>query len=184
MDSEELQLYSRMIDAEYDYYSYLKTKLLPQFLKETEGYVMDTTSDWYKYFVVADSPQEEEDQELKNHYKSLSLICHPDKCDASWSNKIFQIVSDAYHSKDLNTLKRLNDYWDQHGTFDHFPEINKAELISSWKRQAWYQWYQADSLIREVLIPEAEYVKRLNKNIEHVKHECQKIEKLMINARP
>ncbi len=187
MDPEELKLYTIMIDAEYDYYNYLRTKLFPKFLKETEGYVMDTTSTWYKFFNVLDEKLDSKQEiELKDYYKSLALICHPDKCDSPWSKNIFQKVVDAYSTRDLNTLERLNDHWIKHGTFENFTETvkkTKIELIDLWKREAWYQWYQPNSLIKAVLIPEAEYINRLHKTIETLKDKCQNLEqKLTPNA--
>lgn len=91
-DAEELKLYNNMIEAEFKYLSYLRSKLHPKFQQETKNYVWDTMH--YAYKSIRENIEINDD--IKSLYKSLCLICHPDKCKKSWSKAMFNLVTEAY----------------------------------------------------------------------------------------
>lgn len=181
-DPYEKELYDNMIDAEFKYYEYLQGKLAPQFLKETQGYVMDTSHWGYKHFKTGNTNDEDikflsktDRDKLKSLYRQLSIICHPDKCKEDWAEETFKFLNKKFHNNDLISLQELNTHWVDHSTFKNFQFIiernkSKVEIIDEWKRQIWFQWFIPNSLIREVFIPKEKY-------IEKIKKECKDLEK-------
>lgn len=151
----------------------LNYKLIPLFIKETEGLVLDTTHIAYEYLFENKhtdqniSPQDE--KELKNIYHSLSIICHSDKCKFPWASDIFIILNHAYHTKSLNIIQELNNHWTSHKTFENFQiqpkNKTKVELIIEWQKQIWFQWFIPGSLVREIFILEAEHHAKLQKKL-------------------
>lgn len=184
-DARELELYNSMVGAEFAYYQYIREKLIPKFLEETKDNVMDETHWGHKMlFGNPIIPEGQCEEELKNLYYKLSKICHPDKNNAKWANSMFKIINEAYHQKDSDKLKQIEQHWNEHETFDDYGELklevankkSKAEIIEEWKSQIWFQWWLPGSLIREIFIPQDVYEKRMQEEKDKLKEEKRKLE--------
>ena len=181
------QLYDIMINAQFEYYQHLRNKLIPIFIRETQGLVIDTTHWEYEYLFPSKenkylSPSEEE--KLKNIYRSLSILCHPDKCNFSWANDIFILLNEAYNTKNIDVMQELNNYWTAHKTFENFKIVSedhgvKAELIHKWRNEFWYRWFVPGSIIREIFIPHYEHEKKLQKENEKLEKENMELNEMI-----
>ena len=162
MDQYETMLHDIKIISEYNYLAYLRQKKRPQFAEETKNYVWKKTDFYYKLFfpdkkdlenshvgdIGSTNDVSDVSDDMKNLYKKLVLICHPDKCQHDWAQKVFVMAGDAYKKNDSKTLEKLVSYWEEFKTFDNYLDmsIDKETEIKRWKSELWYQWYYDESM--------------------------------------
>ncbi len=177
MDSEELNLHSKLVEAEYEYMNYLRDKKLPEFTKETQNYVWDKTHWYYKYIFpekndncdlndccdsndCCGSNQNNDAKLQKKLYKKLTLICHPDKCEKSWAIDVFKLINEANQCNDLDLLKKLNNHWDTYKNFENYQIIEKEIFIKKCKLELWYLWsHPGYSCLKEMFFDIQQYNK-------------------------
>ncbi len=198
MDKIKMDLYSKMINAEYEYYQYLREKELPIFKENTKNYMFNETHYMYKYYFpqknintdnieVAESTDNQKDSHQKELYHKLCLICHPDKCKESWAENIFKLVQESYESNKMIILEKIYDYYIDNGTLENFDSTvtEKEKFINCCKHELWYLWITNDQMLKEILIPVEKYkeiLKEKNKELRAENEKLKKIKKELLDA--
>ncbi|AGF85003.1 superfamily protein [Moumouvirus goulette] len=158
-------LYQNYIKAKYEYLKKFSEKAIPQFISETKDYVWDKDHHLYNY--INNIPIHKPDENIKNLYKKLAILFHPDKCNESWSCEIFQLVNESYLKNDFNKLNELDEFYNKHKTFDnYFSDDNSLDLLKQIKKmesEVWYIWTSPDAdvnyrnILKGIFVPVKEY---------------------------
>ena len=171
-------LYHDYIKAKHKYMSALRGIKIPEFLDETQDYVWDVDHPYYRLFFtsIKSCPSQQHSQEIKDLYKKLALLVHPDKCKADWAERIFNLITIAYNNGSIDQLQELDQYYNKEESFDGFslpsssssscPDQEKEEL-KVWENQVWFLWQDPKSFVRKVLVPPHKLVRRQKKRSGH-----------------
>lgn len=103
------------LEAEHTYVGHLRSKGLPRFLSETEGFVFDQGHPRYVYVAPATGGSgvgsqfcTEADRRCCHQlFRRLSLACHPDKCSSFRAAQVFAAIHATYKADNLEALRRL-----------------------------------------------------------------------------
>lgn len=142
LSTEEQRLYRKHVRAEHAYLKCLRDRVRPEFAQHTAGKVLDiVTFPW----LAMNEKQDPNDSHRDSLVRKLSLLCHPDKCEASDATDLFCLVQNA----DLEILEAADK---SSSPLDYLrgrmhPIVDQEKEIQLWKAQVWYQWFRAPSMV-------------------------------------
>lgn len=135
-DKKTKELYSRLINAEYEYMSHVQSELTRKFLKETANFVWDDTHEFYETVIFPNKSEDKESRSPKQKqlYTKLVLVCHPDKCGSPWAHEAFTLLNRANEQNDIGLMEELYNHYECNRSFDDFI-INYLENIKKQEEQ-------------------------------------------------
>lgn len=204
--TEEMELYKKMIDAQYEYFSHIEKSWSEKFANETKDMMWDLTHWAYSIFFPSKSENEKKDENLITDetlgsiYRKLSLLCHPDKCTDERASKTFAIISELYENRDFDSLKKIEANIPLTGSdgfagsarrevntenvHNYVENFHKTKFIERCMCMIWYAWYadkEKGKLLREILVDKKVGLERLKdfekKETERLKRENEILEK-------
>lgn len=182
-DEEEQRLYAEIVEASYRYFSYIKPRWMEKAAQDTKDLVIDFDHVLSEIYFPNPSKQKmpfleeyeteiskkDDEEELCNIFRRLSLILHPDKCKDEYANDLFIRVRECFEKKDLQSLKKFENkircgYTLQQLTIEKILN-DKQRFVEECKKYLWYKWVIGDTIIRDILITREELEKRKGKRI-------------------
>lgn len=167
MEEEANKLFVKTVEAQYEYFQCLEKIYSQRYIQETKNLVPDFTH--WAYSTYFGKKKEEDDnekkseksKELKDIYKALSLLCHPDKCTDERAAKTFAAISNLYEQENIELLSILLQNADKiHDIIDIVPKIEYNEKC---QRMFWYLWFiRKDTVLRELLVNKKLLIEKTN----------------------
>lgn len=186
--TEEMDLYKKMIDAQYEYFSHIEKSWGEKFVNETKDMMWDLTHWAYSMFFPSKLENEKKDENLITDetlgsiYRKLSLLCHPDKCTDERASKTFAIISELYENRDFDSLKKIE--MNTENVHNYVENFHKTKFIERCMCMTWYAWYadkEKGKLLREILVDKKLGLERLKdfekKETERLKRANEILEK-------
>lgn len=164
------KLFVKTVEAQYDYFQCLEEIYSQRYIEETKDLVPDFTHWAYSTYFGKEKTKENEDEkksekskELKDIYKALSLLCHPDKCTDERAAKTFATISNLYEQENIELLSILLQNADANRIHDIIDIVPKIQYNEKCQRMFWYLWFiRKDTVLRELFVDKNFLIKKTN----------------------